>query len=130
MGACGSTSTAPSTPVHSSGSPRPPRERVDFIEDPCPYDPHVWRALRKETGLPLALDREVATEGVDVLIVKPAIRSPDRRSSVLSTVVTSYMDHPVGQLHAAVVAARTATNPRCGLVTHLLYEPDAFSERL
>lgn len=40
------------------------------------------------------------------------------------------MDHPIGQLHAARVAARLATNPRCGLVTHVLFEPNAFSERL
>lgn len=130
-----------------------PRERIDFVEDPCPYDGTVWRELRARTGLRLALDREVATEGVDVLVVKPALQpvpgeqvlgervavggerggDPDPLSSrpgAVSIVVTSYMDHPVGQLHAAAVAARCATNARCGLVTHLLFEPNAFSERL
>jgi len=120
-----------------------PRERIDFVEDPCPYDAAVWRELRAQTGLRLALDREFATEGVDVLVVKPAIQpvpgeqvaaggEPNPFSSSLgdvSIVVTSYMDHPVGQLHAAA-AARSATNPRCGLVTHVLFEPNAFSERL
>jgi o-succinylbenzoate synthase len=137
-----------------------PRERIDFVEDPCPYDGAVWRDLRAQTGLRLALDREVATEGVDVLVVKPALqrvpgeqvvgegvaasgeREPGERraasgergetvgAGAVSIVVTSYMDHPIGQLHAAAVAARYATNARCGLVTHLLYEANAFSERL
>ena len=73
-----------------------PSERIDFVEDPCPYDGPTWVALREQTGLPLALDRLVAEEGVDILIVKPAIQDiPETRKSI---VVTSYMDHPVGQL--------------------------------
>jgi len=44
--------------------------------------------------------------------------------------VTSYMDHPVGQLFAAYVAAKHATSSRCGLVTHVLYEKNAFIEQL
>jgi O-succinylbenzoate synthase len=105
-----------------------PRERIDFVEDPCPYDGPTWRRLREETGLRFALDRAVATEGVDVLVVKPAVQAIVTPPA--DVVVTSYMDHPVGQLHAAAVAARMATNPRCGLVTHVLFEPDAFSEQL
>src|SRR3954454_11671773 len=34
-----------------------PRDRIDFVEDPCPYDAAVWRDLRAETRLRLALDR-------------------------------------------------------------------------
>lgn len=109
-----------------------PAERIDFVEDPCRYDPAAWESLRKTTGLRLALDREVARKGVDVLVFKPAVQSLDdlNRASGMEIVITSYMDHPVGQLHAAAVAARHATSARCGLVTHLLYEPNAFSERL
>lgn len=107
------------------------RERIDFVEDPCPYDPATWRALREETGLRLALDRQIAFDGVDVLVIKPAIqRAEEAELGDREIVVTSYMDHPVGQLHAAAVAARVAPNAICGLVTHLLYEPNAFSERL
>jgi O-succinylbenzoate synthase len=107
------------------------RERIDFVEDPCPYDPATWRALREETGLRLALDRQIAFDGVDVLVIKPAIQNVEGAGlGVCEVVVTSYMDHPIGQLHAAVVAARIAPNAICGLVTHLLYEPNAFSERL
>jgi O-succinylbenzoate synthase len=108
-----------------------PKERIDFIEDPCPYDSSTWRMLREKTGLNLALDRGTERESVDVIVIKPAVQQPpNTQDSALSTVVTSYMDHPIGQLHAARVAARLATNPRCGLVTHVLFEPNAFSERL
>lgn len=113
-----------------------PRERVDFVEDPCPYDAATWREIRARTGLRLALDsnnggeRSDEAPGFDVLVVKPAIQALGPHPSALGTVVTSYMDHPVGQFHAAAVAARYATNDRCGLVTHLLFEPNAFSERL
>jgi o-succinylbenzoate synthase len=108
-----------------------PRERIDFVEDPCPYDPATWLRLHQETGLRLALDREIAFDGVDVLVLKPAIqRAEGAQLRGREVVVTSYMDHPVGQLHAAAVAARIAPDAVCGLVTHVLYEPDAFSERL
>ena len=110
-----------------------PRERIDFIEDPCPYDEQVWRDLRERTGLPLAFDipptanRQPPT-AFDVLIHKPALRTAWPRHN--DVVVTSYMDHPVGQFGAAYIAATHETNARCGLFTHVLYEPDAFIERI
>ncbi|MDQ3281893.1 MAG: hypothetical protein M3Q69_10830 [Acidobacteriota bacterium] len=111
-----------------------PRERIDFIEDPCTYDAETWEALRTATNLRLALDlaatgsRPQATP-FDVLIHKPAINSefPDFTGEI---VVTSYMDHPIGQFTAAYVAATHNVSPRCGLMTHVLYEPDAFIERI
>lgn len=107
-------------------APTLPRERIDFIEDPCPYDRDTWRSLRAQTGLRLALDR---FEGeADVLVHKPALQTQWPVSQDI--VVTSYMDHPVGQFGAAYVAATHDTNPRCGLFTHVLYEPDAFIERI
>ena len=104
-----------------------PRERIDFIEDPCPYDGPTWRMLRERTGLRLALDRAFATEGVDVLVVKPAVQ--EWADVARPVVVTSYMDHCIGQLHAAYVAA-THDVGTCGLITHVLFEPNAFSDRL
>lgn len=106
-----------------------PRERIDFIEDPCPYDAAVWQSLRERTGLRLALDR---FEGeADVLVHKPALHTsfPSFDGEV---VVTSYMDHPVGQFFAAYVAARRppSATRRHGLFTHALYEPDAFIDRI
>lgn len=103
-----------------------PHERIDFIEDPCPYDEEVWRELRERTELRLALDR--FSGNADVLVHKPALQTewPVHED----VVVTSYMDHAIGQFYAAYVAATHATNPRCGLMTHVLYEPDAFFERV
>lgn len=107
--------------------PRLPRERLDFVEDPCPYDEATWSELRRATGVRLALDR---SEGVaDVLVHKPALSAafPAFDGEV---VVTSYLDHPVGVLSAAYVAATHDVSARCGLATHVVYEADAFSERL
>src|SRR5205814_8754121 len=107
-----------------------PRDCIDFVEDPCPYDAATWRALHDRTGLRFALDREVADEGVDVLVVKPAIQEmPETKKEI---VITSYMDHPVGQFGAAYIAAMHAerVSPRCGLFTHVLYERNAFSEMI
>lgn len=104
-----------------------PKERIDFVEDPCPYDEALWRSLREQTGLRLALDR---FDGIaDVLVHKPALQTsfPDFEGEV---VVTSYMDHPVGQFFAAYVAATNRVSARNGLFTHVLYEPDAFIERI
>jgi o-succinylbenzoate synthase len=111
-----------------------PRERIDFVEDPCIYDADRWRMLGERTGLRLAFDRAGAPRSsgaFTVLVHKPA------RGFVLpgfdgELVVTSSMDHPVGQFGAAYVAAKHAerVSARCGLFTHVLYEPDAFVDRV
>jgi O-succinylbenzoate synthase len=110
-----------------------PRERIDFIEDPCPYDAAVWRDLRDRTGLRLALDRAPASsrhdaDSYDVLIVKPAV--DEMPCSDAEIVVTSYMDHPIGQLCAAYAAAIARITSTCGLITHVLFENDSFIERM
>jgi O-succinylbenzoate synthase len=105
--------------------------RIDFIEDPCEADPRTWEALQKEVPFDLASDRQPVAARVN--IVKPAtdeIRSPRGR-----VVFTSYMDHPIGQLFAArEAAAFYAAHPEraevCGLASHVLFEPDAFIERM
>jgi O-succinylbenzoate synthase len=104
-----------------------PRERIDFIEDPVPYDAEVWRSLREQTGLRLAVDRGAGT--ADVLVFKPALQTewPAFDGEI---VVTSYMDHPVGQFGAAYVASMQDAAARCGLFTHVLYEPNAFIEAI
>jgi o-succinylbenzoate synthase len=113
-------------------APSLPHERIDFIEDPCPFEPGVWRDLRARSGLRLAYDVppsgvEIAQESdaLDVLVHKPA-RNERFPVSAKDVVVTSAMDHPVGQFGAAYVAATQHVEPRCGLMTHVLYEPNAF----
>lgn len=107
-----------------------PRERIDFVEDPCPYDESVWQRLRQRTGVRLAIDRGTGA-AADVLVVKPAVQEMPP-SDGREIVVTSYMDHAVGQVGAAWVAAKNSDrlSSRCGLLTHVLYEDDPFFERL
>ena len=107
---------------------RLPSERIEFVEDPCPYDAATWSLIRERTGLRLALDRCVAEDGVDVLVVKPAIQEMPQTSREI--VVTSYMDHAIGQMFAAHFAASHHIGNVCGLFTHVLYEPDPFFERI
>jgi len=109
-----------------------PSERIDFIEDPCPYDADVWRELRVKTGLRLALDRAAKTspqiDSYDVLILKPAFEEIPCTDTEI--VVTSYMDHPIGQLCAAYAAATANIKSTCGLITHVLFENDPFIESM
>lgn len=108
-----------------------PHDRIDFVEDPCPYDPLVWKDLREKTGLRLAFDQKgEPCGGFDVAIWKPALQTEPPQAD--SVVVTSYMDHPIGQFGAAFVAAANAEriDARCGLMTHVLYEPNEFIEQI
>jgi O-succinylbenzoate synthase len=61
-------------------------------------------------------------------VIKPAIQ--EIPCSDAEVVVTSYMDHPLGQLCAAYAAAYAGITTTCGLITHVLYEPDPFIERM
>ena len=107
-----------------------PVDRLEFVEDPFPYDRREWQLLRGQ-GFRLAIDRKVETEAVDVVIVKPAL-SVELPAVSLELVVTSYMDHPVGQFGVAWVAASNADriSDRCGLFTHVLFEVNEFSEAI
>ena len=107
------------------------KEWVDFVEDPLPYEPARWEWLRQQTGWRLALDRLAGPErgGFDVRVLKPALESAGRRPGPV--VFTSYLDHPLGQAFAAWEAARYGDGQELGgLLTHRLFLPDAFSERL
>jgi o-succinylbenzoate synthase len=109
------------------------RERIDFIEDPCPYDETVWQQLSETTGVPLALDRAAAPEaeenGFTFVIWKPAVEAkPAIRSKRI--IATSYMDHAIGQMFAAYEAARLGISEVCGLHTHELFAADAFFAEL
>lgn len=96
--------------------------RIDFVEDPVPYHKPTWQRLEAELGCRLAVDR--CEENAPFLRVwKPARRCLEDAAEV---VVTSNMDHPIGQVYAAY---RAATLPLevsvagCGLVTHHLFDP-------
>jgi len=106
------------------------RAAVDFLEDPVSYNGGDWQGLREETGLALANDRHVDEErgDSDVLVVKPALHEIPARGR--RRVVTSYLDHPLGQIFAAWEAARAGIEECCGLQTQELFEPSEFTERL
>ncbi|MEM7385919.1 MAG: enolase C-terminal domain-like protein [Verrucomicrobiota bacterium] len=117
------------------------RDRLDFIEDPCPYNAQDWAGLAASSGCALAADRHLPSPETkaDFLVIKPALTDPGVLHSLQNHparwVFTSYMDHPLGQLYAGYLAARTfLTHPEkeslCGLTTHPLFEKTSFSEKL
>ena len=105
--------------------------RIDFVEDPFDAPFHVWEKVQKSVPFALASDRVPVPAEVEIL--KPALHTMQRRRR--RVVCTSNMDHPIGQLFAAREAAAYYTaHPDqaeiCGLATHVLFEPDAFIERM
>ncbi|MFT4547730.1 MAG: O-succinylbenzoate synthase [Verrucomicrobiales bacterium] len=106
-------------------------ERLDFVEDPVPYDPEVWQQLTRQLPFDLAVDQagSRASDGFAVRVVKPAWEEIPTRPGRI--VFTSAMDHPIGQLFAAHEAAIFEGEVEdCGLLTHWLFEADEFSEAL
>jgi O-succinylbenzoate synthase len=136
------TGTAAHVAAFVEALPQDVRRKIDFIEDPCPFSTASWAELYKKTRICLALDRESGPNqsGAQVMIIKPALDEPLLLGEAAAAcgqrlVVTSYMDHPLGQCFAAWEAARLAlTLPGCvdvcGLQTHHLFEEYLFSEQL
>ena len=116
------------------------RRAIDFLEDPSPFSESAWAALFRETRIPLAIDREAApvNKAAQVCVIKPAIDEPWLLAEAAlgngqRCVVTSYMDHPLGQAFAAWEAARLGLQfpgqpGVCGLRTDVLFKADAFTE--
>ena len=121
--------------------------QIDLIEDPIAYDSFLWTRLQKAWGVRLALDRisadafrDVEKGSLSVLILKPAVQdwqmiASQAKELDVSIVVTSYLDHPVGQLHSAWVASQLGLDRAiklepCGLLSHTAYELNEFSQCL
>lgn len=125
-----------------SGLSEAARKAIDFVEDPCPYSESAWKEIHRQTRVKLAVDREASPQSsvAQVMMIKPAIDEPFLLAEAAlqhrqRVVLTSYMDHPVGQAFAAWEAARLGLQFRglvglCGLQTHHLFEPDEFTEML
>lgn len=125
-----------------SKMPAEVRAKIDFLEDPCAFSESKWSGLHKQTRLRLAVDRESGPhrEAAQVTVIKPAVDEPWLLAEAAASrgqrvVVTSYMDHPLGQSFAAWEAGRLALQfpglvDVCGLQTHHLFERDAFIEAL
>ena len=83
------------------------RNKIDFIEDPFPYDPDLWCHYQKQTGLNFALDRGPynAKKGFKVRIWKPVILSSIE--TIQPICITHNMDHEFGRRYAAYCASIT-----------------------
>jgi len=118
------------------------RAAIDFVEDPCPFSESGWAELHRKTRLKLAVDREATpmSAAAQVMVIKPAVDEPFLLGEAAIShnqrvVLTSYMDHPVGQAFAAWEAARLEVQfpglvGMCGLQTHHLFESNEFTEAL
>lgn len=116
----------------------PLQDQIDWIEDPSPYHPEEWRRVQQE-GWTLACDQQMSLavghpECAAVLILKPAIHLPPAPgwAPTQRCIVTSYLDHPLGQVAAAYVATQLDPEGKelHGLLSHHLYLPTPFSQHL
>lgn len=118
------------------------RAKIDFIEDA--YQPQS-RPRVNAVGpfdISMAVDREVESARGEfrVAVIKPAVNQPEpilesALQQAKRVVLTSYMDHPLGQSFAAWEAARAYRQfpdivDTCGLITHGLFEENEFTEAL
>lgn len=126
----------------------PLRNAIEFVEDPVKWDAKTWQELLS-VGAPLALDRISPAELLDQLrapnrsykwcVLKPAIQEPQdvvqlTNATDATLCVTSYMDHPLGQVSAAFEATRlTGADVRmgvCGLLTHEHLTQNPYADQL
>lgn len=92
------------------------RANIEFLEDPCPYDPREWGQLAEREKIPLALDWQIPPTpppwpGARILVIKPAYQNalPLALSAAragMEIVVTHSMDHPLGRAAALWTAMR------------------------
>jgi o-succinylbenzoate synthase len=117
---------------------QPLQSQIDFIEDPCPFDAYQWSQIQHQ-GWKLACDRHVyqaieQSASAQVLIFKPAIHalSQWKATTTQQWIVTSYLDHPLGQVTAAYAAAFIDPDRQAvhGLLSHHAYHPHAMSQEL
>ncbi len=118
-------------------------DRIEFFEDPFHPTSHSWRDPQNKRLFQFARDAHSDKElrlssTANFLVVKPATESLDKYKRIRYPhhfVVTSYLDHPLGQLTAAYEAAKLRVIPHvkmshCGLLSHLVYQPNIFSDQL
>lgn len=117
----------------------PIRESIDFIEDPFPFDPIKWKHIQNTFQVALACDQYVSLAlkypgSAARLIVKPAIHPHGWIQELPSdqVVITSYLDHPLGQMSAAYIASQLKSNSNhpAGLLSHRSYKMNPFSQWL
>lgn len=114
--------------------------QLDLVEDPFPYDADAWQACRDLWGVRLALDKgwRNGSTGFDAVVIKPGRRDWRIVNAHLPgtpMMLTSAMDHGLGQAYAAYEAALALREhpelvEQCGLITQHLFDADPFFESL
>lgn len=102
--------------------------KIEYIEDPTPFDPSTWTFL--QTLVPLAADRYAIMaagrpEIAKYIVIKPAIMTTPVATGQ-KIIYTTYLDHPVGIASAAYTASINKCTETCGLLSHLCYQPNEF----
>lgn len=123
------------------------RARVEFLEDPLPWNLQAWQDASKI--FPLAADgvlSQIDLKAIDYelpfkfIILKPARMDVARVTSLVDRfgvkmVVTHSMDHPVGEMHALLVAYELKKKyPNrildCGCYPTRAYEANTFTSEI
>lgn len=107
--------------------------RIDFIEDPYPYNPITWAEDQVKLDLSFACDRQVLQamghpESAQVIVIKPALH-PIIKPENQRLVITSNLSHPLELYQTAHDAATAGITEVCGLLSYTAYEPDPYSQR-
>lgn len=113
------------------------RHRIDYVEDPYPFDPLLWKKDQEDLQIDFAVDQNGLTafqhpDSARYIVHKPAVETlPETIPSQCHLVITSYLDHPLGQMCAAYAAAILKLQAPekvhfCGLLTHHRYHDDPF----
>ncbi|MBA3602995.1 MAG: hypothetical protein H0W50_05005 [Parachlamydiaceae bacterium] len=113
------------------------RECIDLVEDPYPYDSDAWTQDQLALQVSFAADRKCllalqSPDSAHYCVYKPAVESsPKSFEHTTKLIITSYLDHPFGQMCAAYEAARLSNlYPQqvslCGLLTHKCFQEDPF----
>jgi O-succinylbenzoate synthase len=116
----------------------PIRKCIDYAEDPYRYNETQWEEDQKHLGANFAADHRSGAAirhplSARYIIHKPAVEEPIHLTAKqIRIVVTTYMDHPFGQMCAAYAAAKLKLmHPKqidyCGLLTHKCYEETPFT---
>lgn len=111
-------------------------DSIELVEDPISWNAKTWEVLRN-AGVKIAIDmsNEQEWNAKDIRVIKPA-RDGGSFLGHRPFFVTSYMDHAIGQMWAALMASEyrdhhgKETVLTCGLMTHRCFEPDDFFERI
>jgi O-succinylbenzoate synthase len=122
------------------------RARIEYFEDPCPFNPIEWAGLRNL--IPLALDWQAPAALAlnlpagcwDVIIVKPSRADLDfwiqqALSQGTKLTITSSMDHPLGVMMSLACALKVQTefpsiSSTAGCLTLDLYQSNSFSSQV